>query len=81
AMIGLSAGIAAGEITLHDDSHVGWTVDVGIEHAFTYRWIARAEYRYSDFGSQQLSVDAGFPTETKVDLQTHDIRVGLSYKF
>ncbi|WP_281040211.1 MULTISPECIES: outer membrane protein [unclassified Mesorhizobium] len=53
----------------------------GIEHAFTDRWIARAEYRYSDFGSQQLSVAAGFPTETKVDLQTHDIRVGLSYKF
>ncbi|RWF46403.1 MAG: porin family protein [Mesorhizobium sp.] len=80
-LIAVSAGGAAGEITLHDDSHVGWTVGAGIEHAFTDRWIARAEYRYSDFGSQQLSVAAGFPTETKVDLQTHDIRVGLSYKF
>ncbi|WP_367142381.1 outer membrane protein [Mesorhizobium sp.] len=62
-------------------ANVGWTLGAGIEHAFTDRWIARAEYRYSDFGSQQLSVAAGFPTETKVDLQTHDIRVGLSYKF
>jgi outer membrane immunogenic protein len=80
-LIAVSAGGPGGEITLHSDSHVGWTVGAGIEHAFTDRWIARAEYRYSDFGSQDLSVAAGLPTETSVDLQTQDIRVGLSYKF
>ncbi|SDA89534.1 outer membrane protein [Mesorhizobium qingshengii] len=80
-LIAVSAGGSGAEITLHSDSHVGWTVGAGVEHAFTDRWIARAEYRYSDFGSQDLSVAAGLPTETNVDLQTHDIRVGLSYKF
>ena len=69
------------EIPFHDETHVGWTVGAGIEHAFTDRWIARAEYRYSDFGSQDLSLAAGLPTETSVDLKAHDIRVGLSYKF
>ncbi|RUZ73177.1 porin family protein [Mesorhizobium sp. M7A.F.Ca.US.006.01.1.1] len=80
-LIAVSAGGPAAEVTLHSDSHVGWTVGAGIEHAFTDKWIARAEYRYSDFGSQDLSVAAGLPTETHVDLQTQDIRVGLSYKF
>ncbi|MET2825804.1 outer membrane protein [Mesorhizobium shangrilense] len=80
-VIGVSAGGPGGEITLHSDSHIGWTVGAGVEHAFTDRWIARAEYRYSDFGSQDLSIAVGLPTATNVDLKTHDIRVGLSYKF
>jgi len=77
----ISVGSGAGDIPFHDESHVGWTVGAGVEHAFTDRWIARAEYRYSDFGSQDLSLAAGLPTETNVDLKAHDIRVGLSYKF
>ncbi|BAV46608.1 porin [Mesorhizobium sp. 113-1-2] len=76
--IGSSGAI---QIPFHDETHVGWTVGAGIEHAFTDRWIARAEYRYSDFGSKDLSIAAGLLTETHVDLQTHDVRVGLSYKF
>ncbi len=74
-------GSGAIEIPFHDETHVGWTVGVGIEHAFTDRWTARAEYRFSDFGSQDLSIAAGLITKTSVDLQTHDIRAGLSYKF
>ncbi|TPL36002.1 outer membrane protein [Mesorhizobium sp. B2-4-6] len=72
--IGASVG---GELPLHDETHIGWTVGAGVEHAFTNEWIARVEYRYSDFGSKNLSASAG----ASVDLQTHDIRVGLSYKF
>lgn len=77
----VSAGGPAGEIPLHSDTHIGWTVGAGVEHAFTDKWLARVEYRYSDFGSQDLSIAALSPTATSVDLQTHDIRVGLSYKF
>ncbi|RWM95059.1 MAG: porin family protein [Mesorhizobium sp.] len=69
------------ELPLHDETHIGWTVGAGVEHAFTDKWLARVEYRYSDFGSQDLSVLADLPTAADVDLQTHDIRVGLSYKF
>jgi len=77
----INTATPAGDILVHDESYVGWTVGAGIEHAFTDRWIARAEYRYSDFGSKGLSLAEGLPTETSVDLKTHDIRVGLSYKF
>lgn len=69
------------EIPFHDETHVGWTVGAGVEHAFTDRWIARVEYRYSDFGSKDLSIAAGLLTETHVDLKTQDVRFGLSYKF
>jgi outer membrane immunogenic protein len=69
------------ETPLHNETHIGWTVGAGVEHAFTDKWLARVEYRYSDFGSQDLSIAADLPTATHVDLQTHDIRVGLSYKF
>lgn len=75
------SGTPSGDILIHDETHTGWTVGAGIEHAFTDRWIARAEYRYSDFGSKELSLAEGVGTATSVDLQTHDVRVGLSYKF
>jgi len=74
-------GSGAIQIPFHDETHVGWTVGAGVEHAFTDRWIARVEYRYSDFGSKDLSIAAGLNTATSVDLQTHDVRAGLSYKF
>lgn len=74
-------GGPAGDVPFHEETHVGWTVGGGVEHAFTDKWIARVEYRYSDFGSKALSAADGLATETHVDLQTHDIRVGLSYKF
>jgi outer membrane immunogenic protein len=44
-------------------TRAGWTVGVGAEHAFTPNWIARAEYRYTDFGSitdSTINTDSGF---------------------
>ncbi|MGX5804042.1 outer membrane protein [Bradyrhizobium sp. Arg314] len=75
------SGTPSGDILLHDETHVGWTVGAGVEHAFTDKWIARVEYRYSDFGSKDLSAADGLNTIADVDLKTHDLRVGLSYKF
>lgn len=75
-----ASNLGFGEIPLHDETHIGWTVGVGVEHAFTDKWIARVEYRYSDFGSKDLSAATGL-VKADVDLQTHDIRAGLSYKF
>ncbi len=63
------------------DTLVGWTVSVGGEHALTDNLIARAEYRYSDFGSNSY---AGLPSgmlDTDLEYQTHDVRLGLAYKF
>lgn len=60
------------------NTHVGWTIGAGAEYAFTPNWIARAELRYTDFGSKTYQlyegpVDASW-TQTAVT-------VGLSYKF
>ena len=41
--------------------------------------IVRAEYRYSDFGSR--SFDNDWADDSKIDLKTHDIRLGVAYKF
>jgi outer membrane immunogenic protein len=71
-----------GSITIHDETHLGWTVGAGVEHAFTDRWIASVEYRYSDFGKKDISVPLFGPgTVANIDLKTQDLRVGLSYKF
>lgn len=89
----ITAGVAAakyeisvintsGSLLIHDETHLGWTVGAGVEHAFTDRWIARVEYRYSDFGKKDISVPLFGPdTVANTDLKTHDVRVGLSYKF
>lgn len=56
----------------------GWTIGLGLDHAFTDHLIGRLEARYTDFGSKTFdfgdyNVDAGFK-------QTQ-VTVGISYKF
>lgn len=90
----LAAGIAAASyrfggldlatgnsITFYDETQLGWTVGAGVEHAFTDHWIARLEYRYTDFGKHEMPVISALAGPNSIDLKTHDIRVGLSYKF
>lgn len=62
-----------------DDTYTGWTIGAGAEYAFTDNLIFRGEYRYTDFGSADFSWDA--PNDTEIDLKTHDVRVGIAYKF
>lgn len=57
-------------------THVGWTLGVGAEYAFTDKWLGRAEYRYTDFGSERIS-----DSEIDVKMHTNDVRLGLAYKF
>lgn len=62
-----------------DESFVGWTAGVGVEHAFTDNLLARAEYRYYDFGSEEFgNVDTG---TGDLELDMHTVSVGLAYKF
>ena len=53
----------------------GYTVGVGVEHAFTDMVFGRLEYRYTDFGSKT------YEGPIDVDLDQHAIRVGLGVKF
>lgn len=71
-------GVVREEIS---DTLVGWTVGVGAEHAFTDKLIARAEYRYSDFGSNGYANLPSGMLDTDIDYKTHDVRLGLAYKF
>lgn len=62
-----------------DKTDTGWTLGGGLEYAFTDNLIGRLEYRYTDFGTVDISNAAG--DHVYFDTAAHDVRVGLSYKF
>ncbi|ENN94747.1 outer membrane protein [Bartonella vinsonii] len=54
---------------------IGYTLGGGVDFAVTDKVIARAEYRYSDFGKKK------FKDEIELKYKTNDLRIGLAYKF
>jgi outer membrane immunogenic protein len=63
-------------------TRAGWTVGAGVEYAFTPNWTARAEYRYSDYGSFSNDSLVAFPGLTyRHNPRSHSVRVGVSYLF
>lgn len=69
---------------------MGWTIGGGLETALGGHWLARAEYRYADFGSAPLTIarteTSGGTAVAFVDigetrLRTHTATFGLAYKF
>ena len=65
-----------------EDSHVGWTAGLGIEHALSNNFSVRVEYSHVDLGEGDgilagLDRDISHETEVKFDA----IKVGASYKF
>src|SRR5690606_18476961 len=87
-----AAGVAAGKYEVipdyfdtpplpGDKTSVGWTAGVGVEYAVTDKLTSRIEYRYTDFGSKTYEI-TGFPTfYTRAELKTHDVRIGIGYRF
>ena len=83
----VAGGVAFADVNVHaiddgvrispivGDTMVGWTLGAGVEYAFTDNLIGRVEYRYTDFGDFDLS---SFAT---AELKTHDVRLGVAYKF
>jgi outer membrane immunogenic protein len=63
----------------------GWTIGAGVETAFARNWLARAEYRYSDFGhvANNLPLAAGVGQSFTGDIRvrTNIALLGLAYKF
>jgi outer membrane immunogenic protein len=62
----------------------GWTVGGGIEWMFAPNWIARGEYRFSDYGSHDRTFFATAPIDqvtANIDVQTHTAYFGISYLF
>jgi outer membrane immunogenic protein len=66
-------------------TYFGWTVGAGAEWKFGQNWIARAEYRYSDYTDDTATfrflngVNDTF--DFQVEQTTHTAYVGLSYLF
>jgi outer membrane immunogenic protein len=62
-------------------STVGWTTGGGIAYAVTPSLSARVEYLYADYGKDTYSTPPVAGGSTSLDLQTHTVRGGLSWKF
>lgn len=56
----------------------GYTLGAGVDYAMTDHIILRAEYRYTNFGDDDFSLDGW---KRNVDLKANDLRVGVAYKF
>lgn len=77
AVAGVNIDLPA--ISVSDDqTYMGWTAGLGIEHMLKENWSVRGEYRYYDF---QNATFFESPIERDFDLTMHTVSVGLTYKF
>lgn len=66
--------------------HMGWTAGLGVEYAFTDRFIIRAEYSHVDLGEESaclgtVDYDVGRSSfDNGVDVEFDAIKIGASYK-
>ncbi|WP_020176452.1 outer membrane protein [Methyloferula stellata] len=71
----------------YSKTRVGWTVGGGVEYALNNNWSVRAEYRYSDYGTNSSATLGGITALTGVygtqssHLTESKVQVGFSYKF
>lgn len=64
---------------------LGWTVGGGIEVPVARNWLARAEYRYADFGTARVTWDDFVPAFgaaaiSDIKLATSTFQFGLAYR-
>lgn len=69
-----------------EGSLVGYTLGAGLDYAATDNVIVGAEYRFTDLGSDTVgltnaALDADIHAYEVRDLEMHDIRLKISYKF
>jgi len=94
ALIYGTAGIAFGNIShtytnlitdiseTTSDTRTGWTAGGGVEIALTPNILARAEYRYTDFGTYRYDSVTSFAGLTgQQEPRFSTVRVGAAYKF
>jgi outer membrane immunogenic protein len=82
ADVDYGGGPSGGPCCGYSKTAVGYAIGAGLEYAFSDSLTARAEYRFTDFGSENGGLAPAFPTvNMPVDLSTHAIRAGVSYHF
>jgi outer membrane immunogenic protein len=74
------------EVIANSFTRPGWTLGAGIETAVSTHWLARAQYRYADFGTVPFTIARRAVGLSNVDtmdvrLRTHTVMFGLGYKF
>lgn len=80
----LTAGVAFAGATASEagtDStqmHFGWTAGAGVEVAVVDNVSVDLQYRYSDYGTADYSLDTDDAT---FDLSTHTVTAGVNFKF
>jgi outer membrane immunogenic protein len=88
-----TVGVAFGEIeenffnvpttatATFSDTFTGWTAGGGLEYAVTDKIMLRGEYRYTDFGSEDFPEVFPYTDPHELEVETHDVRFGVAYKF
>ena len=81
----VTSRLAIGGTTVREDeeTHVGWTAGLGIEHALTNNFIVRVEYSHVDLGEETTTYNIAdeFTINKDVDAKFDAIKIGASYKF
>jgi outer membrane immunogenic protein len=64
-------------------TRTGWSAGAGMERSFLGNWLARAEYRYADFGRMSTVFFAGTGNELTAGTRatTHTGLIGIAYRF
>lgn len=64
---------------------VGYTVGGGVEYALTRNWTVKAEYLFTDYGTNRIDlVDPNYPaakTARNFDTTIHTTKLGVNYRF
>ena len=82
AGVDVEGGPVDGSKNSFSETQWGWTAGGGAEYAIMQNLTTRLEYRYTDLGEVEGSLDPSFPgTDESVDLSTQSLRAGVSYKF
>jgi outer membrane immunogenic protein len=73
------AEVALPGIASDDNTHVGWSLGAGVEHAFTNNLTAKVEYLYTDLDDESYNLGAQGTPSAGAEFST--VRGGLNYKF
>lgn len=77
------AAAAGGNETMNK-TKVGWTAGGGLETRIAANWLARVEYRYSDYGDLSNEFFVSHPGDAvhmRESLNTQAVSVGVAYQF
>lgn len=65
---------------IHNEVRAGWNIGAGIDYVASDRILLRAEYRFTDFGTDHFPNSYSGPY-SQIELQTHDVRLGVAMRF